>query len=239
LSHPFSLANALTFAAMLHLYRGEVQSARERAEAVMALSTEQGFPHWLAEGTMLRGLALAELGQEEEGITQIRRGMTTWRATGAELGWPGFLAWLAEAYGRGGQPAEGLRALAEALAAAEKTGQRYWDAELHRLYGELSLRDREPETGRTGDTKPLSASPLPRFPVSSPEESFQKAIDIAQQQQAKALELRAAVSLARLWQQRGENAEARRLVEEIYGWFTEGFDTSDLQAAEALLRALA
>jgi predicted ATPase len=152
--------------------------------------------------------------------------------------------------------------VAEALDAVDKTGERYYEAELYRLYGELSLRIGETETSKeesenrrggesaTGRRESLSSSPVPRFsdspvlswstrlPVSSPEEAFQKAIEIARKQQAKSLELRAAMSLARLWQQQGKQKEAHEVLAEIYGWFTEGFDTKDLQEAKALLDSL-
>lgn len=119
-----------------------------------------------------------------------------------------------------------------------KNGEQWYEAELYRLYGELSLRIGEPETGRTGDKNPLPDSPFPRFPVSSPEDSFLKAIEISRRQQAKSLELRATVSLARLWQRQGKKKQARQMLAEIYNWFTEGFDTKDLKEARALLEEL-
>ena len=131
-----------------------------------------------------------------------------------------------------------MAALVEALAQVEQTGERWYEAEMYRLYGELSLRIGESETGRAGERKILSDSPIPRFPVSSPEEAFQKAIEIARRQSAKSLELRAVMSLARLWQQQGKQHAARNMLSEIYGWFTEGFDTKDLQEARALLEEL-
>jgi hypothetical protein len=146
-----------------------------------------------------------------------------------------FTALLAEAWGNAGQPEEGLHVLAEALAGVNTEGARDYEAELYRLAGELSLRIGEAETGRTGDQKFLAASPVPRFSGSSPEECFHKAIEIARQQQAKSLELRAVMSLARLWQQQGKHAEAHTLLSEVYHWFTEGFDTKDLQEAKVLL----
>ena len=126
---------------------------------------------------------------------------------------------LAEAYGEVGQTEAGLTVLAEALAVVDNTGERYWEAELYRLKGELLLR-------RASPTEEVEAW-------------FQQALDVARHQQAKSLELRAAMSLSRLWQQQGKRAEARELLAPIYGWFTEGFDTADLQEAKALLEALA
>src|SRR4029450_1546446 len=124
LSHPFSLAYALHFAAGLHQFRREGQAVQERAEALIALSTEQGFQLYLVSGTIRRGWALAAQGQLEEEISQIRQGMDAWRATGAELWRPSFLALLAEAYGKAGQIEEGLTVLAEALAVVDRTGGR-------------------------------------------------------------------------------------------------------------------
>jgi predicted ATPase len=139
LSHPFSLAYAFVVAAVLRQLRREGPAAKERGEAMMALSSEQGFPHWLAWGTIVRGWALAEQGQGEEGIAQIRQGLTNYRATGAELFRPHHLTLLAEAYERVGQAVEGLRVLAEALAAVNRTGERWYEAELYRLKGQLTL----------------------------------------------------------------------------------------------------
>jgi predicted ATPase len=225
LSHPYSLSFALQFTADLHQFRREWHLAQERAEAAMALSAEQGFAQALSQAAIRRGWALAEQGQGEEGIAQIRQGLTGYRETGAKLTGPYFLALLAEAYGRGGHVAEGLRAVAEALAAVDKTGEHFYEAELYRLEGILTLQ---------------SKVQSPRSKVEKDvEESFHKAIEIARQQQAKSWELRATMSLARLWQQQGKRAEAHEMLSAIYGWFTEGFDTKDLQEAKALLDELA
>ena len=223
LSHPFSLAVALGAAAVLHQLRREGHLARERAEALITLSTEQGILFWGAIGTIQCGWARAEQGQIEEGITQIRQGLIAYQATGAELWRPYFLALLAEAYGKVGQAEEGLTALAEALTVADKTGERFYEAELYRLKGELTLQ---------------SNSQSPESPTREAEECFLKAIDIARGQSAKSLELRAVMSLSRLWQPQGKREEARQMLAEIYGWFTEGFDTADLKDAKALLDEL-
>ncbi len=238
-SHPFSLAFALDVASIFHQYRREEQVAQERAEAVIRCSTEQGFLLWLAFGTMLRGWALAEQERGEEGIAQLRQGLSAFRATGAEAGRAHHLTLLAEAYGKVGQAEEGLSVLAEALEAVAKSGERFYEVELYRLYGELSLRMGERETGRTGKEEKIAHSPIHPFAHSSPEECFLKAIEIARKQQAKSLELRATMSLARLWQQQGKQKEAHQMLSEIYNWFTEGFDTKDLQEAKMLLEELA
>jgi TOMM system kinase/cyclase fusion protein len=219
LSHPFSLAFALFFAAWTHQYRGEQQLALERTEALLALSTEQGFVQRLAQGRILQAAVLVEQGRGAEGIAQIRQSLATYGATGADLGRPAYLALLAEAYGRARQADEGLTVLAEALTAVQETGIRFHEAELYRLEGELLLRQAIPAEQQV-------------------ETCFHQALAVARRQQAKSLELRAAMSLARLWQQQGQRAEAYELLAPIYGWFTEGFDTADLQEAKALLKEL-
>jgi predicted ATPase len=167
---------------------------------------------------------------------QIRRGLPVYRATGAETSQPYFLALLAEVYGKVGQDQEGLTALAEALAMADRTGERLHVAELYRLKGTLTLQSNVQNLQSNITTlQPLTPNPQAEAEA---EECFWKAIEIARQQQAKSLELRAAVSLSRLWQHQGKRAEAHALLAPIYGWFTEGFDTADLQEAKALLEEL-
>jgi predicted ATPase len=242
LSHPFNLAQALGFASSFHSFRREWQIARERAEAVMTLSTEQGFPFWLAQGTIVRGGALTEQGQVDEGIAQMQQGLAAFRAMGAELVRINHLPRLAAVYAKTGQIKEGLSAVAEALAFVDKTGMRFCEAELYRLKGELTLQqfNVQGSTFNVGD--PQSAIRLPPPSGGNPqleaETCFLKAIAIAQKQQAKSLELRATTSLARLWHQHGKIAEAHQVLSDIYGWFTEGFDTKDLQEAKALLEGL-
>jgi predicted ATPase len=220
LSHPYSLAYALQSATRLHRFRGEAQAAQERAEALLALSSDQAFTQWVACGTMMWGWALAEQGQGAEGIAKMHQGLTAWRALGIEAGQPYWLALLAEGYEKAGQIEQGLQMQAEALALVDRTGERWGEAELHRLKGKLLL----------------ACWPENHAEV---EIYFYQALDVARRQQAKSLELRAAMSLSRLWQQQGKRAEARELLAPIYGWFTEGFDTADLQEAKALLEELA
>jgi predicted ATPase len=219
MSHPFSLAWALYFATALHQCRRERQATHERAEAAIALCTEQGFAQWLAGGTILRGWALAELGQRENGIAQMRQGLVAWRATGSERARPYFLSLLAETYGMVGQAEEGLAVLDEVLNTAHKNGDRYYEAELYRLKGELLLG-------------------LSQENHKDVETCFRRAIDVARSQNGKSLELRAVVSLSRLWQKQGKKEEARQMLSEIYDWFTEGFNTRDLKEAKALLEDL-
>jgi predicted ATPase len=234
-THPYSLGWVLYCAAWLHQSCQESQPAQGRAEAVITLAREQGFQLWLGWGLTLQGWGLAAQGRGEEGIAQMHEGMATFRATGAELGRTHFLALLAEVYGHTGQNEKGLRALTEALDFVEKTGERIYEAELYRLRGELTLQRFQVLGSEFHVTD--SRSPLPDVQGEA-EVCFLKAIEVAQRQQAKSLELRATTNLARLWQQQGKQKEAHRLLAEIYGWFTEGFDTKDLREAQALLEEL-
>jgi len=220
LAHLPSLAIGLQFASMFHQFRREGQATQERAEAAILLSTEQGMPQPLATGTILRAWALAKQGRAGEGLGQIHQGLAAYRATGAVWNQSNFLAMLAETYGDMEQREEGLTALDEALAMVARTGERFWEGELHRLKGTLLLaRSAEPQA--------------------EAEACFRQALDVARRQHAKSLELRAAMSLSRLWQRQGKRDAARALLAPIYGWFTEGFDTADLQEAKALLEGLA
>jgi len=185
----------------------------------MRVAMEQGFPYWMALGSILRGWALVQQGQAQEGIEEIHQGLRAWQATGAEGIRPYYLALLAEAYGIMGQPAEGLTTLTEALTLVDTTGERWYEAEIHRLRGELLLQQSEDNQAEA-------------------ENCLQQAIVIAQNQEAKSLELRAATSLATLWQRQGKRHEAYHLLSPVYSWFTEGFDTADLQDAKTLLDAL-
>jgi len=204
---------------MFHQLRREVSAAHECAEAAISLTTEQGFPHWRAYSAILQGWAFAHRGQVKEGIEQMRQSMQAWRATGAEQLLPYFLTLLVEAHGTIGEPEAGLTVLAEALTVVDKTGARFYEPELYRLKGELLLQQASANQAEA-------------------ETCFHHALAIAQSQQAKSLELRTATSLSKLWQQQGKRQEASDLLTPVYGWFTEGFDTPDLQEAKALLEAL-
>jgi predicted ATPase len=217
LGHTPSLAYAEYFTTMLYQNRRDVALTQVHAETLMGLAVEQGFGLRGEQGRILLGWAQAMQGDAGTGVAQISQGLGAHqRVGGPELGRPFILALLAEAYGQAKQPEAGLQALAEALTRAEATEERWCEAELHRLTGTLLLQ-----------------LPTPDLPQAA--RCFQQAIDVAHGQQAKALELRAAVSLSRLWQRQGEQGAARRLLAPIYAWFTEGFDTPDLQMARALL----
>jgi class 3 adenylate cyclase/predicted ATPase len=219
LSHPLSLAFAQVFAAFIYQGRRDVLAVCEQTEAAAALSATQGFPQWAAVGMCGRGWALAMQSQGAEGIAQIRQGITAYRATGAAILVPWFCLLLAEVSDCFGHTEEGLQGLAEAHTLVEQHEERWWEAEVCRLRGILLLR-------QTGTSQ------------AEAEAWLQRALDVARRQEAKSWELRAAMSLSRLWQQQGKRAEAHGLLAPIYGWFTEGFDTADLQEAKALLEEL-
>jgi predicted ATPase len=219
LAHPVTLALALHLACLLWQFARDARAVRERAEALVALAAEQGFPFWAAYGAVLRGWALAaQEGCTGEGIEQMRRGVAAYRTTGSELWVPHFLALAADVHARAGRATEGLGLLDEALARVEATGERWVEAELHRLRGELLRSSAERDRA---------------------EACFHRALAVAREQGARMWELRAATSLARLQRDQGRRDDARTLLAPIYGWFTEGFDTADLKDAKALLEELA
>jgi predicted ATPase len=219
LSHTFSIAFAHNLAIRLHRFLREWQTVLEQAGVLMALVSEQGYAQLVASCIRDQGMALAAQGQVAKGLTMMRQGLTYYRATGAVYYVPLFLAWLADTCGQAGEVEEGLLALTEALTVIETTGERVSEAELHRLKGELLLQQSSDNTAEA-------------------ETCFQKAITIAQSQSAKSWELRAATSLAKLWQSQGKREQARQLLGDVYNWFTEGFDTPDLIDAKALLDEL-
>jgi predicted ATPase len=219
LAHPFTLAYASVMLAMFHQYRRDREEARQHAEAATRVTREQGFPLWLGAGLILQGWVRATRLQPAEQLASMHEGMAIYRATDAALFLPHFLTLLAEAYGEAGQPDAGLRFLDEARTVMASTQERYYEAEVLRVQGTLVLAQAADQHAQA-------------------ETCFQHALDVARRQQARSWELRAAMSLARLWQQHGKRDEARALLAPIYGWFTEGFDTADLQEAKALLDEL-
>jgi predicted ATPase len=221
-SHAYSVAVALMQACPIHILHGEWSALQQQAEAAIAVCREQGFGSILAQATMYRGYGLAHQGQTEEGIALIRGGLDAQLATGATLFRASFLCFLAEACETAGRVEEGLAAVAAAM---ERTEERVCEAELYRLKGELTLKQPGVRTLESG----LQAEA---------EEYLRKAIEIARQQEARLLELKAATSLSQLWKQQGKKAEARQALVEIYGWFSEGFDTKDLIDAKLLIEQL-
>jgi tetratricopeptide (TPR) repeat protein len=218
LSRPGPLSSALYLTAAFHMFLRDPDMAHERANAAMAIVVEQGIPYDSSFGDFARGWALAEQGHLAEGIAKMRRVVTAGEETGFATR-PRWFAYLAEAYARSEGPGAGLEALAEGMALMERTGERMYEAELHRVKGELLLKQ--------DDSNAAEA-----------QSCFQRAIEIARKQSAKSWELRATMSFARLLDKQGKRDEARAMLAEIYGWFTEGFDTADLKDAKALLDEL-
>jgi predicted ATPase len=219
LNYPLSLAAAQHYAAFLQHHRHEALAVQTLAGALLTLATAQGFPLYVGYGTYWRGWACAMQGEDEAGLMHMRQGLAAVLTTGQTLARPFCLILLAEVAGHVGQIEEGLRLVTEALAAFETSGRGDLLAEAYRLQGALLLHQAVADTVHA-------------------EACFQQALAIARRQRARSWELRAAMSLARLWQQQGKGDEARELLAPIYGWFTEGFDTADLQEAKALLDEL-
>jgi predicted ATPase len=219
IAYPPSCEYALSSATELYQLRSEVSEARAHIERALAVSREYGLAFREVLGTIFLGWALAMQEPAAAGISQMIHGIAAYRGTGAEAGRHYWLGMLAEAYGKAGQINEGLTTLTEALALVEKHGECYYEAELYRLKGVLLLEQTVPA-------------------VSQAEACFQQALAIARRRQAKSWELRAATSLSRLWQRQGKRAEARQMLAAVYDWFTEGFDTHDLQDAKTLLLEL-
>jgi adenylate cyclase len=201
----------------LRHFRREPQALEEWAEKTISLSAEYGIAYFHARAISHQGWVLVEQGEVEQGIAQMRRGLDILRASGSLMYLPMELTRMARAHVKLGQTEEGLTLLKEAQAAANRSGERYYEAEIHRLKGELLLAQ-----GDEGEA----------------EASLKRAVEVARQQKAKSLELRATVSLCRFWQERGRREEAGEMLAGIYGWFTEGLDTPDLQEAKALLQEL-
>ena len=216
LAHPFTLGVSLVISSLVYLNRREPGRALRQLEAAEALAAEQRLSLTFEPG-MLRGAALLGQGAVDEATARIREGVTNWTRLGRTHLLPYGLAFLAEGLARRGDRAAALAALREGLETAGATGEHMWDAELHRLTGAVLLAENKLDEGQA---------------------SLQQAIRIAQAQQAKSLELRAAMSLAQLWREHGRRAEAGDLLAPVYAWFTEGFDTADLKEAKALLAEL-
>lgn len=218
LAHPYSLAFARYRASLYALFCRQAPTAQVLAEEVLAVATPHGFPFYTALGTAVRGGALVRQGQGEAGLALLRQGLQGLYTTGTQPA-PHWLVWQAELYAYVGQPTAGLRLLDEASVQADTTGNYHALAERHRLHGECVLAL---STSRDAEA----------------EDWFYEALAVARRQQARALELRAAMSLSRLWQRQGKRAAAAALLAPVYDWFTEGFDTPDLQEAKVLLSAL-
>ena len=216
-NHSASILIALNYATLPYFHRRDVQGTQEKAAELIALGQEYGFALALPLGKIFQGWVLTERGRVEEGIEELRQGLEMLRATGTEVLRPSFLLALVEAYGKADRPADAHVLLNELLPVVQKSEKYSWAAEVYRVTGELSRQ----------------AQRLPEA-----EAALHKALDVARRQHARSLELRAATSLARVWQQQGKTSEANTLLAEIYNWFTEGFKTKDLQEAKSLLEEL-
>ena len=217
--HVYSRVFALTFGARIHQCRGDELEVEKMAEETISTSREHGFAYYLAQGIMQRGWVLTRQGKMDEGVAQLREGLSALQATGAELSRPGSLIQLAEVYANAGLDREALAVLSEAAHLVDQKGTRFWDAEMCRLKGLFLLamsKDNQAEA----------------------ESCFRHALEIARHQQAKVFELRAAVNLSQLLRRKNKQSEVRDVLAEIYGWFTEGYETVDLQEAKAILDKL-
>jgi len=219
LGHAFTLAYALVQSCFVSwISRDSPDEAHRHANEMLTLAEEHNFPYYVAWGMIHRGWSLAALGQGQEGITLLRRGLSMVHATGTVSNTSDVFIKLAEAHARLGQRVETLNCLDEAAQIIEALDERYHEAELHRLRGDLTMAKAD---------------------CAAAEHNYRQALAVAERQGAKLMELRAATNLASLWRDQGKRAEARDLLAPIYGWFTEGFDTLDLKQAKSLLDELA
>ena len=217
-SHPLSTVFALSYAAILHIYRKEPRKVQEQAKAAIAIATEKGFVFWNAFAEMFLGWAISAQGQRQKGLTLLKKSVTDWQATGAKLGGTQFLALLAEVYGKAENVQTGLDVVTNALALIQKNEERLGEAELCRIKGDLLLMKGSDEV--------------------EAENCFKQGIEISKCQCAKSLELRSSISLARLWQAQCKHKDAKRVLAEIYNSFDEGLNTADLKEARSLLEML-
>jgi class 3 adenylate cyclase/predicted ATPase len=218
--HAVPLMYAQFHTSLTNVLCAKYAAANAQSSEVVRLADEKGAALWKALGTMQKGCVLAQSGKASEALQMITSGITMYRSTGSRLYLPIFLSHLSKAYGELGQFDQAWRYTGEAMAAVETTKERWYEAEIHRVTGEIALK-------------------LPQLGSSQAETYFERALNVARMQQAKSWELRAAMSMARLWLDQGMPEKARDLLAPIYGWFTEGFDTHDLKEAKALLHALA
>jgi predicted ATPase len=215
-----TLMFALIFASFRNVLCGNYVTTKAQCDEVVALASEKGSVQWKARGMGLQGCALALTGKASDAVDRINSGITAWRSTGATLWNPWFLSNLARAYAELDQFDDAWRCVDEAMNAVETSKEKWCEAEVHRIPGEIELLSPAPDTAKA-------------------QACFERALEIARAQQARSWELRAAASLARLWRDQGKRAQAHDLLAPVYGWFTEGFDTLDLKEAKALLEELA
>jgi predicted ATPase len=211
---------ALSMAAKLNMYSGYYAAASEHADEMVILATQKGVGFWKAFGVLYQSIASALLGNASDAVQKIASAISAYRSMGSTLFLPEYLGHLANAHTQLGQVDDAWRCIAEAMTITKASGETWYEAELHRISGEIALHSPEPDAPKA-------------------EAHFDRALAVARVQQAKSFELRAAMSMARLWRDQGRRDEARELLAPVYGWFTEGFDTLDLKEAKALLDELA
>jgi predicted ATPase len=214
-----TLMYALAQASRTHIYCGNYAAANAQLDEVVALADEKGTLFWKAIGMTRQGCILALTGKASDAVQMITAAITAYRSTGSILDTPSQLSDLARAYAELGKFDDARRCIGEAMTAVETTKERWCEAEVNRIAGEIALLSPEPDAAEA-------------------ETYFDSALAVARQQQAKSWELRAAMSMARLWRDQGKRDEARGLLAPVYGWFTEGFETLDLKEAKALLDEL-
>jgi predicted ATPase len=210
---------ALHHGSLTHIYCGNYVTANAEADELVALADEKGSLFWKTLGMLIQGYLLALTGKASDAVQMLTSGIAAWRSTGSTMWLPLRLSQLASAHADLGQFDDAWRCIGETMSAVEATKERWFEAEVNRTAGEIELLSRDPDAAKA-------------------EAYFQRALAVARKQQAKSWELRAAMSMARLWRDQGKRDEARDLLAPVYGWFTEGFDTLDLKEAKALLEEL-
>jgi predicted ATPase len=220
IGHAGTLMYILHGATWTHIQCGDYAIAAAQSQELIALADEKGAPYWKALGMMNQGWVLARTGNASDAIKMLTSGITAYRSTGSTIFITFYLLNLAHARAELGQLEEAWRGIGEAMTAVETTKETWCEAEVHRTAGEIGQLSPEPDAAKA-------------------EAYFERALAVAREQQAKSWELRAAMSMARLWRDQGKPKEARELLAPVYGWFTEGFDTVDLKEAKALLDELA
>jgi predicted ATPase len=215
-----SLMAALTLTSLSHIHCGSYAIANAQLDEVITLAKEKGALFWKVGGMLVQGCLFAITGRASDAVRTITSGLSAWRATGTTVWMPTYLSYLTRAHAELGQSDEASRCISEALIAVQTTNESWYEADIHRIAGEIARRSPEPD-------------------VAKAEAHFERALQVALVQRAKSWELRAATSMARLWRDQGKRKEARNLLAPVYGWFTEGFDTLDLKEAKALLDELA
>ena len=220
MDHAASLIYALAVTSVPRLLIGNYASVNAQTDEAIAMAEEIAEVFWKVMGATVQGYVLVLTGKASEAVHQITSGIAAYRSMGATVWLPKELSYLAKAYADLGQFDDAWRCIEEAVTHIETSKERWWEAEVNRIAGEIALQSPERDTSKA-------------------EDHFERALVVARQQQAKSWELRAAMSLARLWRDQGKVPQARELLAPVYGWFTEGFDTRDLKEAKALLEELA